>query len=377
VPVESVTLDDLDRRLVHALSLDGRVPFSRVAEVLGVSERTIARRYARLRSTGAVRVVGLPMGRRLGYVEWFVRVRCLPDDAPALAAALARRDDTSWVGVASGGTELTCLTRTRLDGRDALLGGKLLRPPRVTGVTAQCLLRPIAGLGGWPGRTSALTPHEATRLSPDTPIPDHRSTAGNPGHPDAPDTVPRSAPDAPGRPGAGAPGQEGLSGTGGGTVSLTPADRRLLPLLAADGRADAASLAAATGWSPSTVRRRLSELRRTGVLYFDVEFDPRSFGYAAEAMLWLAVAPGALRDAGRALAALPEIAFAAAVTGPHNIAAIAVCRDTGALYDLLADRIAALPGLRDTDCALITRRTKRSGTLLLPNVPPPVTRPPP
>ncbi|HEY3687796.1 MAG TPA: Lrp/AsnC family transcriptional regulator [Streptosporangiaceae bacterium] len=332
--MESVTLDDLDRRLVHALSLDGRVPFSRVAEVLGASERTIARRYARLRSAGAVRVVGLPSGRRLGYVDWFVRVHCLPDDAAPLAAALARRDDTSWVGVASGGTELTCLTRTGPGERDGLLPARLLRAPRVTSATAQCLLHPIAGLTGWPGRTSALTPDEAARLGP--------ATAG--AHPET------TGPGADGGP------------------RLTAADRRLLPLLAADGRADVTRLAAATEWSPSTVRRRLAELRRTGVLYFDVEFDPRSFGYAVEAMLWLTVAPGALRQAGRALAGLPEIAFAAAVTGPRNIAAIAVCRDTGALYDLLADRVSALPGLRDADSALITRRTKRSGTLLLPNV---------
>ncbi|HVV10585.1 MAG TPA: winged helix-turn-helix domain-containing protein [Amycolatopsis sp.] len=35
-------------------------------------------------------------------------------------------------------------------------------------------------------------------------------------------------------------------------------------------------LAEATGWSPSTVRRRLTELCEGGVLYFDVDFDQRS-----------------------------------------------------------------------------------------------------
>ncbi|MYR89980.1 AsnC family transcriptional regulator, partial [Streptomyces sp. SID685] len=42
--------DELDRRLVHALQIDGRAPFSTIAEALGVSDRTVARRYARLRS---------------------------------------------------------------------------------------------------------------------------------------------------------------------------------------------------------------------------------------------------------------------------------------------------------------------------------------
>jgi DNA-binding Lrp family transcriptional regulator len=56
-------LDDLDRGLIHALHLDGRAPFSRIAAVLDVSAQTIARRYARLR-TEASRVVGLNRTRR-------------------------------------------------------------------------------------------------------------------------------------------------------------------------------------------------------------------------------------------------------------------------------------------------------------------------
>ncbi|MEV5322939.1 MULTISPECIES: AsnC family protein [unclassified Nonomuraea] len=54
------TADELDRRLIHALQLDARAPFSRIAEVLGVSDQTVARRYRRLRSAGLLRVVAVP-----------------------------------------------------------------------------------------------------------------------------------------------------------------------------------------------------------------------------------------------------------------------------------------------------------------------------
>ncbi|HEY8980991.1 MAG TPA: AsnC family protein, partial [Streptomyces sp.] len=48
-------LDGLDRALVHALHVDGRVAFSRVGEVVGVSGQTVARRYRRLREEAGLR----------------------------------------------------------------------------------------------------------------------------------------------------------------------------------------------------------------------------------------------------------------------------------------------------------------------------------
>jgi DNA-binding Lrp family transcriptional regulator len=41
---ESITLDRLDRQLLHALQFDGRVSFRLLADVLGSSEQTVARR---------------------------------------------------------------------------------------------------------------------------------------------------------------------------------------------------------------------------------------------------------------------------------------------------------------------------------------------
>ncbi|MFG1908252.1 Lrp/AsnC family transcriptional regulator [Kribbella sp. NPDC048928] len=51
--------DELDRGLLHARHLDARAPFRRLGEVLGVSDQTVARRYARLRESGALRVTAL------------------------------------------------------------------------------------------------------------------------------------------------------------------------------------------------------------------------------------------------------------------------------------------------------------------------------
>ncbi|GAA1501213.1 hypothetical protein GCM10009827_009660 [Dactylosporangium maewongense] len=183
------------------------------------------------------------------------------------------------------------------------------------------MLRGVAGLHGWPGRTDALDPDQVTALRPAPPAPLQ--------------TPP------------------------------TRADNALLAALARDGRAPLPALAAATGWSETTVRRRLDELCRGNVLYFDVEIEPALLGYHAEAMMWLTVAPSALSATTRALATHPQIAYAAATTGPANIAASVICRDLNELYEYIAGDIGSLDGVASVETAPVVRRVKAGGTLLV------------
>ncbi|WP_369373011.1 Lrp/AsnC family transcriptional regulator [Streptomyces sp. cg36] len=312
--------DELDRRLVHALQIDGRAPFSAIAEVLGVSDRTIARRYARLRSAGAVRVLGGIDTTSLGAVLWSLRVRCAPAASLPVAEALARRPDTSWVSLSSGGTQITCVVRSesRVDS-EALLLAKLPRTPRVEGVTAHPLLHAFyGGPDSLVGKLGSLDEEEIARLRP-PPVP-CRS----------------------------------------GRIRLGSGDRRLLARLAVDGRAGLEELASATGWSPTTVRRRMTELRAHGLLYLDLDVDWRMFGAHARTLLWLAVAPAHLEEAGQALAGHPEIAFAAATTGPTNLYASVVCADQQELYRYLTTRVAALPAVTHLETAPVIRTVKQA-----------------
>ncbi|MEU7496844.1 Lrp/AsnC family transcriptional regulator [Streptomyces griseofuscus] len=312
--------DELDRRLVHALQIDGRAPFSTIAEALGVSDRTVARRYARLRSAGAIRVLGGFDPTALGAVLWFLRVRCAPAAALPVAEALAARPDTSWVSLNSGGTEITCVVRTESEAdSEALLLAKLPRTPRVEGVTAHSVLHAFyGGPDNLVGKLGWLDTAAIERLRP-PPLP-HRA----------------------------------------GPVRLDDGDRKLLALLATDGRAGFEQLAAATGWSPTTVRRRMTELREHGVLYLDLDVDWRVFGGNARTLLWLSVAPAHLEEAGRALAGHPEVAFAAATTGPTNLYASVVCANQRELYRYLTTRIAALPAITHLETAPVIRTVKQA-----------------
>ncbi|WP_258038057.1 MULTISPECIES: Lrp/AsnC family transcriptional regulator [unclassified Streptomyces] len=89
--MDSVTLDPVDLRLLHALQIDGRAAFSRIADVLGVSDRTVARRFDRLRARGSVRVAGVTGSRHTGHAEWLVHLRVLrPGPRPSPAGPTRR-----------------------------------------------------------------------------------------------------------------------------------------------------------------------------------------------------------------------------------------------------------------------------------------------
>ncbi|WP_027927442.1 Lrp/AsnC family transcriptional regulator [Amycolatopsis benzoatilytica] len=314
--------DDLDRQLVHALQIDPRAPFSTIAEVLGVSDRTVARRYARLRSIGAVRVIGTVSETAFDAVEWFLRVRCAPSAAGSVAEALARRSDTTWVSLTSGGTEITCAIRLENDAdSEALLLAKLPHTPRVEGVTAHSVLHSFyGGPDSLIAKLGTLDDAAVARLKP-PPLPFRPSPA-----------------------------------------ALDDGDRDLLAALAADGRAGFEQLAAATGRSPSTVRRRVTELRERGVLYFDLDIDWRLFGRGARTLLWLSVAPASLEAAGKALAAHPEVAYAAATTGPNNLYATVVCANQHELYRYLTSRVAVLPDVTRMETAPVIRTVKQAAS---------------
>src|SRR6185437_7615300 len=143
--VESITVDDLDRQLAQCLGVDGRASFSAIAEVLGVSDQTVARRYRRLRSAGALRVVGLKYPKSAGYANWFLRLGCVPGSGEASAAALAKRGDTAWVQLLSGDTEVLCSLRgDSSDGTESLLH-RMPRSGRIVAVTAFSRLHMFTG----------------------------------------------------------------------------------------------------------------------------------------------------------------------------------------------------------------------------------------
>ncbi len=337
--MEVSLLDEVDRQIIHILTIEPRASFRTIAAVTGISDQTAARRYRRLAESAGLRVLGVPDGSRLGWTEWFLRLQTTPGGADSIAEALARRSDTRWVHLASGGTEIICTLQARSEEqRDALFLRGLPGSRRVVQISAHSILHDFAP-GPWREATRALSSAQLEVLA------SGGRPAGDPPHGGA--TRPPVPPRAP----------------VGGRVTLLPEDEPLLEELARDGRASNAALAAAIHWHESTVRRRIDELCRSGVLYFEVDIDNQVLGMNAHAMLWLSVEPARLQEAGNALAAHPEIPFAAATTGPTNLVASAVFRDTRHLYEYLTGELAGLPGVTSVQTAPIIRTLKRTGSV--------------
>jgi DNA-binding Lrp family transcriptional regulator len=326
---DSATLDALDGQLIRSLQIDPRAPFSLIADVLGVSEQTIARRYRRLRNGGLLRVTGAVDPRALGHHDWLLRLRCRPDATGSLGEALAQREDVSWVSVSAGGSEIVCAlrARTKQEGED-LLRQRLPNTAAVLEVEAAVVLHRFIGSDArdWNGLANTLTCSQVTRLSNTPELPPVQTVQA-------------------------------------GQVTLDAADHALLDVLSRDGRTSYAVLARTAGMSEARVVRRIAALRCAGVLYFDLDLAESTVGYPTSAYLWLSVMPRHLDSIGRAMAEHDEVHFAAAISGSSNLVASATCANLEELYRYVTTKLGSLDGVTSMEISPVLRRLKQAGAL--------------
>ena len=323
---KSASVDDLNVRIVHCLQVAPRASFAVIASVLGVSEQTVARRYRKLRGNGVTRVIGFVDPTPLGQQSWMLRLFCRPDASVQIGEALARRDDVQWVAVMGGGTEVDCVLRPRSVGdQDQILLRQLPRTVQITGIEAASVLHVFRGstTQDWRVGVPFLTARQEARLVEGTPRRTDRMT------------------------------------------ELTDADEPLLRALMQDGRTRYADLrAAAEGRTEAQVRRRVTELREAGLLYFDVDLDDAAFGFLLVARVLLTVAPAHLDAVGQAVGSHPSVRFAAATTGPTSISASVAFPGVEDLYRFINEDIGRLEGVAQAQVVPIDRTLKRAGALL-------------
>ncbi|QDQ98593.1 Lrp/AsnC family transcriptional regulator [Tomitella fengzijianii] len=329
----SADLDTVDKQIVRALQLRPRAPFSLIGSALGLSEQTAARRFRRLNRAGLMRVTAGFHARALGFTTWIVRVRCRPEGAQAVAEALARRDDVSWVTIISGGWEVTFNLSAHSD-RDAedLLVRLLPKTTPVIDVSAAAILHSFAGEdpADWQGWRDMLTADQVRHVRA-APVPAAGQATRRPRHAWSPDD----------------------------------GDAAILDALVLDGRAEYSALARAAGTTLGKARRRVDALLASGVIYLDVDIAPAATGNAAPVVVWLTVAPGRLDAVGHAIAAHPAVPFAAALTGPANIMATLSTATLDDAYRFVTDSLGPLDGITGYEVTPMLRHVKQAGAYVV------------
>ncbi|AZZ80981.1 MULTISPECIES: Lrp/AsnC family transcriptional regulator [Gordonia] len=330
-------MDDTDGTILRALQVYPRASFRLLGEVAGISEQTAARRYQALRRAGVTRVVGVVRPAVRGDAEWVVRVRCRPDRLEPLAASLARRRDVVFAYVVSGGTEIVCIVRAPIVavGDDALLAALPSRAA-VLDLRVDLLLHAFnpGSASKWTGFGGCL-PEESRALV---------AAAAS---------------------GAAGVEEEAVDGGAVENARLTDDDAPLIAALTQDGRLPHRELARVCGWTVGRVRRRLRTLEQGGALQYDVEILPERLGFDLSATLWLEVSPGAIDAVGEAVAAHDEVAFAAAISGEHNLMVSVICRNADDFYRYLRTRIGAMEGILGYSVSIRVRRLKQNASLVV------------
>ena len=309
-------LSDTDRRIIGCLQIEPRVSWRRVSEVIGVPERTVARRGAQLLAARIVVVTGLAAhGESI-----LVRARCADGMARTVARSLAQRDDVTFSYVVTGSTdcvaELICpphaLTQLLLD--------ELPGIPGIEACSSEPILRYFRTVAQW--EPVLLTDDEAAALRGDVEMPAH---------------------------------PEGTS-----APVFDNVERLIVNALRQDGRCTTEELARVAGVSESTARRRVDELRGRGHIVLRSVIEPAAIGLPVEAMLWVRTAPQHVGRVGEALTACPEVRYVAATMGAHQIVVDVAVSDKAAMYGFLASH-PWLEHVTSVESSLVVAPLKRSG----------------
>ena len=102
-------MDELDRRIIQILQVNGRSSNARIARDVGVSEGTVRRRLKTLVNDGVIKVVALPNPEVLGYdTEALVGIQVDPDKIDEVAQLLVVLKESSWVAVTTGSFDIFC-----------------------------------------------------------------------------------------------------------------------------------------------------------------------------------------------------------------------------------------------------------------------------
>ncbi|MFZ4515314.1 MAG: Lrp/AsnC family transcriptional regulator [Acidimicrobiia bacterium] len=136
-------------------------------------------------------------------------------------------------------------------------------------------------------------------------------------------------------------------------------DKALIEALQVDGRRPYTKLAADVGLSEAAVRQRVQRLTDAGVMQVVAVTDPLKLGFSRQGMIGINV-DGDLRAIADEISKIDEVDYVVVVGGSFDLLAEVVCEDDDHLFELLNDKIRALPEVRNTELFRYLRLYKQT-----------------
>jgi DNA-binding Lrp family transcriptional regulator len=323
---ESTILTPDDRELIGALQVGPRTPWTDIGEALGISGITAARRWERISASGVAWVTAAPgMSRRAEQCVAYVEVDCLPGKRIEVAAELSRHELVVTVEITTGTADIRLtIAAANLQMLSHYLLDHLGAMESVLRSRARIATQLYTEGSRW--RLVDLS-EEALRV------------------------LERSRPK---------PESDG----GDEAITMTPDVQRLAGLLTVDGRASYAELAAATDLSPTTVRRHVAGLLRSGMLLPRTDLAAELSGTPVQVYLWADAPVEGLPGTARTISQIRQVRLCATVSSAPSMLLCAWLRTVEEVHRLELAIASRLPQVRIVDRLVVLRTVKRMGRLL-------------
>jgi DNA-binding Lrp family transcriptional regulator len=133
-------------------------------------------------------------------------------------------------------------------------------------------------------------------------------------------------------------------------ADLSELDHKLIAQLQVDGRCSFAQLARDFKTTEKTVRKRVMELRESGLIEITTVTDPRILGYHSSAIVGVRL-DGRYRaaDVARDIFALTPVDYMVVTSGRYDLLVEVLCRDESALYRAVDRDIRGHPAVREIE----------------------------
>lgn len=318
--MQEIVTNVLDRRLIHALQISPRAPWSALASVVGTNATTLARRWETMVGQGLCWTFGYPPAggsERMAIVEIDVN----PGQVHAITADLCRLSAVASVdSLASGASLVVTVLETSSDGLAQFLLDVLPTLPHIRRVNAHLLTGYVRIAERWSLRE--LSELEVRSIPP-APMPRTR----------APRTV------------------------------STALENTVFACLGRDARTPAAEIARLAGVSPQRSQDAISLMLHNGTCRLRTDVINKYSGWPIHVWYFVDVEAASLHELSRLLADLPEVRFAGTSGGSENLLLDVWLRNLGAIHQLEVAMQKALRRDMRLRREIVLRTPKRLGNL--------------